>query len=338
MELIGVLLIGWLIWSLLNSGRSTPNRERLTHPRSVDVAPSTPPTPSRYPTYVEKVSSPAPTQDAIPSNPRRKHSTTGPCICGCGGRPLTDCAENSVDYSLYRDCPARWSRKYRHSDERAQKRRSIQVKEAEKRQAAKTIEQATKKKKAEALKLLSLAEEQQRDRLGQPAKSAAEALRRGLDTYIGNACNISHDGTRFARNGECIHCKRSDQRIRDAMRRGAYPRDLTSTEKQAIHALYERAKSLTKETGIPHHVDHIKPLAAGGEHHPDNLQILTAEENLRKGSKWATSQTARRAEDSRSKNSIATHARDELSRESDHGAKNTSYRGLGVGRRDSIRD
>jgi 5-methylcytosine-specific restriction endonuclease McrA len=34
-----------------------------------------------------------------------------------------------------------------------------------------------------------------------------------------------------------------------------------------------------------YHVDHIIPLSKGGLHHPDNLQYLTAEENLKKGSK-----------------------------------------------------
>jgi len=34
-----------------------------------------------------------------------------------------------------------------------------------------------------------------------------------------------------------------------------------------------------------HHVDHIHPLSKGGLHHQDNLQYLTAEENLRKGNR-----------------------------------------------------
>ena len=33
-------------------------------------------------------------------------------------------------------------------------------------------------------------------------------------------------------------------------------------------------------------MDHIKPLSAGGRHHPSNLQILTAKENLAKGAKY----------------------------------------------------
>ena len=41
-----------------------------------------------------------------------------------------------------------------------------------------------------------------------------------------------------------------------------------------------------REAGCIGHVDHIQPLSQGGKHHPDNLQILTAEENLRKGAKW----------------------------------------------------
>ena len=39
-------------------------------------------------------------------------------------------------------------------------------------------------------------------------------------------------------------------------------------------------------TGTHYHVDHIRPLAAGGEggvHHPDNLRVILASENLTKG-------------------------------------------------------
>lgn len=70
------------------------------------------------------------------------------------------------------------------------------------------------------------------------------------------------------------------------MRRGAYPRYLTPSEKRKIGQIYAEARRLTKETGIDHHVDHIKPLAAGGEHHPNNLRVITAEENLKKGANW----------------------------------------------------
>lgn len=51
-----------------------------------------------------------------------------------------------------------------------------------------------------------------------------------------------------------------------------------------IKALYIEAKRLTDETGIPHDVDHIVPLARGGTHHPSNLRILPASMNRRLGS------------------------------------------------------
>jgi len=57
---------------------------------------------------------------------------------------------------------------------------------------------------------------------------------------------------------------------------------LTPEEKDRIYKIYREAKELSDKTGIIHHVDHIIPLAEGGIHHPDNLQILTASENLEK--------------------------------------------------------
>ena len=35
-----------------------------------------------------------------------------------------------------------------------------------------------------------------------------------------------------------------------------------------------------------HHVDHMKPISKGGEHYPDNFQVLTGEKNLTKGAQW----------------------------------------------------
>ena len=53
----------------------------------------------------------------------------------------------------------------------------------------------------------------------------------------------------------------------------------------AIKKIYAECKRISEETGIPHEVDHIIPISKGGNHHQNNLQILTLEENRRKGAR-----------------------------------------------------
>lgn len=61
--------------------------------------------------------------------------------------------------------------------------------------------------------------------------------------------------------------------------------DLTTTEQAQVKALYHLRLRLTRETGVEYHVDHRIPLSKGGKHHPDNLWVIPAVENLRKGAK-----------------------------------------------------
>ena len=62
---------------------------------------------------------------------------------------------------------------------------------------------------------------------------------------------------------------------------------LSTEEQEKVRSIYKESSRLNEEAGfIKYHVDHIKPLSKGGVHHPDNLQILLAEENLKKSDKW----------------------------------------------------
>ena len=56
-------------------------------------------------------------------------------------------------------------------------------------------------------------------------------------------------------------------------------------DKDKIEEFYKEAHILTKKTGIQYHVDHIMPISKGGLHHQDNLQVITATENLKKSNK-----------------------------------------------------
>jgi hypothetical protein len=65
---------------------------------------------------------------------------------------------------------------------------------------------------------------------------------------------------------------------RRARKRSQCP-SLTDDEKQQIIDIYKNSKEL----GSNWQVDHIMPLAKGGLHHPDNLQIVLKEYNQKKG-------------------------------------------------------
>ena len=66
-----------------------------------------------------------------------------------------------------------------------------------------------------------------------------------------------------------------------AIKRGGSASDIYDLE--LCIPFYAEARRLTRETGVQHHVDHKIPLSKGGLHCQNNLQVLTASENIAKG-------------------------------------------------------
>jgi len=182
---------------------------------------------------------------------------TGKCLCGCRGKKWTFERQSQIDIELYKFCSARLARK-----------------------------ENTKLRKAYQKEKRLKAAWGYRHIQSQPARSAKEAKFRDLRTFDGKKCSKCSSKIKN-KHGFCWDCAKVNNKLRDAMKRGAYPEDLTQRERKEILEIYEKCKRVTRETGVEHHVDHIKPLARGGRHHPSNLQIITAAENLKKGAKWA---------------------------------------------------
>ena len=77
------------------------------------------------------------------------------------------------------------------------------------------------------------------------------------------------------------------QRNARAAKRRASKRNQTPVDSDLdlIRKIYEDCKQISDSTGVLHEVDHIIPIAKGGLHHQDNLQIITKTENRQKGSR-----------------------------------------------------
>lgn len=86
--------------------------------------------------------------------------------------------------------------------------------------------------------------------------------------------NLTPEARRESKYAFCIH--------RRALTRSSTPK---WSRWQDCAPFYKQARALTRETGIPHHVDHIVPIKGKnvcGLHVGWNLQVLTAAENIKK--------------------------------------------------------
>lgn len=109
---------------------------------------------------------------------------------------------------------------------------------------------------------------------------------------------LGREKVRYAKNGECIRAQKKEYReanpgkiralngTRRATLRLAMP---VWADRKAINVVYAEATRLWRETGEPHHVDHIIPLShklVCGLHVPGNLQVLSGAENMRKSNRF----------------------------------------------------
>ncbi len=88
---------------------------------------------------------------------------------------------------------------------------------------------------------------------------------------------------------QCKDCYFADVNNRKARRRVKIKESRqvnTVAEEARIREIYRQCKKLNKSGTIKYEVDHIRPLSKGGAHHPDNLQVLTMEDNRIKGDKY----------------------------------------------------
>lgn len=90
---------------------------------------------------------------------------------------------------------------------------------------------------------------------------------------------------------QCRDCYFADVNNRKAKRRVKVKdsRQMNTPEEETrIKEIYRQCKKMSQNSSVNYEVDHIKPLSKGGAHHPDNLQILTQEENRKKADKYET--------------------------------------------------
>lgn len=93
-------------------------------------------------------------------------------------------------------------------------------------------------------------------------------------------CQSERDRTEYMRNYDAL---RDPHRREEVKQRTPVWANL-----DAINEVYKQCREVSRLTGIAHHVDHVIPLRGKnvcGLHVHNNLQIITAKENLKKSNK-----------------------------------------------------
>jgi len=149
-----------------------------------------------------------------------------------------------------------------------------------------------------------------------------QAILNGEKTYFtGKPCKHGHISPQSTHNSECIECrliarraygKLPHMKAKDKIRIAEWkkqphnkPKVTANTRKRQaaqlqrtpawdpdanlIIAKYQLAAMFTRETGIPHHVDHIIPLQGknvSGLHVFSNLRVIPGADNVKKSNKF----------------------------------------------------
>jgi hypothetical protein len=103
-----------------------------------------------------------------------------------------------------------------------------------------------------------------------------------------NKPNVKQKGFERLKNWDTPHKHLARTRKRQAAKLQRLPKWLTEHDLAVIQAKYSIAAMLTRENGIPYHVDHIIPLQGkkvSGLHTPLNLQVIPGSENVKKSNK-----------------------------------------------------
>ena len=169
-----------------------------------------------------------------------------------------------------------------------------EVKERDKERRRKNSEQINKKKlqryylnHEENLEKQRKYRQENRERI---RKNAKDYYGRNKKRYRGYALKYKPYKDSYMKDWRQrnMHLLTAYHSTRKAAKLQRTPPWLNDEMKRQICETYKDARRLTRETGTPHHVDHIVPLrphsgVVSRLHVPWNLRITTASENLQKG-------------------------------------------------------